>query len=73
MSKIFRLQSQGSQTITGWGDSQKYSTNAINQIVDPNGSSAAKEITSIPSPFARIELVKTAFKKVISTRCNRED
>ncbi|MGN0187830.1 MAG: cell division protein FtsA [Paludibacteraceae bacterium] len=51
-------------TIEGWQNSSKYSTQAIDQIKDPNGASAKKQITSIPSPFARIDLVKTAFKTV---------
>ena len=42
-----------------------YGTQAISEIKDPDGATAAKEITSIPSPFARIDLVKTAFKEVV--------
>lgn len=64
MGKILRLQAVGDNTLQGWQDSTKYSTSAIDQIADPNGGSASKQITSIPSPFARIELVKTAFKIV---------
>ena len=64
MGKILRLQAVGDNTLQGWQNSTKYSTTAIDQIADPNGGSASKQITSIPSPFARIELVKTAFKIV---------
>lgn len=64
MAKILRLQENGTNTYLGWEQSSKYSTNAIKQINDPNGHSAAKQITSIPSPFARINLVKTAFEFV---------
>lgn len=71
MAKIFRIHTQGSNTITDWGSSTKYGTNVINQIVDPNGASAAKEITSIPSPFARLDIVKNAFKEV--TDCKNLD
>lgn len=64
MSYIFRLHRSGQDTITDWGNSQKYGSAIIEQIQDPNGETSTKEITSIPSPFARIDLVKTAFKKV---------
>lgn len=64
MSYIFRLHKEGNNTINGWENSGKYGTSIIDQIQDPNGDSAKREITSIPSPFARIDLVKTAFKKV---------
>lgn len=64
MAKVFRLHTEGKDTIRGWGDSSKYSSNVIYQIQDPNGGSAAREITSIPSPFARMDLVKNAFKIV---------
>ena len=64
MSYIFRLHKEGNNSLTDWGSSTKYGTNVIDQIKDPNGESAKREITSIPSPFARIDLVKTAFGKV---------
>jgi len=69
MSKVLRLQETGfSNNLEGWANSAKYGTDAINQINDPNGASASKQITSIPSPFARIDLVKTAFKYVSEKR-----
>lgn len=65
MSKVLRLQETGfSNNLEGWAVSAKYSTDAIDQISDPNGASASRQITSIPSPFARMDLVKTAFKYV---------
>ena len=60
MSKVFRLH-QDNNTLIDWQQSQPYSTNVINQIKDPNGATSRNEITSIPSPFARIDLVKNAF------------
>lgn len=72
MGKILRLQAVGDNTLQGWQNSTKYSTTAIDQIADPNGGSASKQITSIPSPFARIELVKTAFKIVSEKNANGE-
>ena len=65
MSHIFRLHKEGDSTINDWGNSQKYGSQVIEKIEDPNGESSAREITSIPSPFARIDLVKTAYAKVV--------
>lgn len=64
MSYIFRLYNAGSDTLGDWGKSAPMGTTVIDQIKDPNGESSKREITSIPSPFARIDLLKTAFKKV---------
>lgn len=66
MSKVFRLYKEGSSTILEWNESPAfpYNSNARDTIDDPDGASAKNEITSIPSPFARIDLVKTAFKEV---------
>ena len=65
MAKVFRLDSiQLNNNIVDWQESQPYGTKAISEIVDPDGANAKKEITSIPSPFARIDLVKTAFREV---------
>jgi len=65
MSYIFRLHEEGVNTLNGWDTSSRYGKDVINQIEDPNGESSTREITSIPSPFARIDLVKTAFAKVV--------
>lgn len=66
MSKIFRLYKEGPSTYKGWNENPSfpYNTNARETIADPDGASARNEITSIPSPFARIDLVKTAFREV---------
>jgi hypothetical protein len=66
MAKVFRHH-KGDNTITDWDHSTAYQTNTIDQIKDPNGGNANHEITSIPSPFARMDLVKTAFKEVSRT------
>ena len=63
MPKVFRLHKQGS-ALVDWTKSQKYGTDVIDQIEDPSGARADKEITSIPSPFARIDLAKSAFKAI---------
>lgn len=76
MSKVFRLYREGTSTIREWNENPAfpYNSNARDTIEDPDGASAKNEITSIPSPFARIDLVKTAFKEVCrrATRDVRE-
>ena len=69
MSKVFRLYKNGDNTFTDWHESASFPYNSENRdgkngIDDPAGASAKNEITSIPSPFARIDLVKTAFVRV---------
>ncbi|GHT50036.1 hypothetical protein AGMMS49982_04610 [Bacteroidia bacterium] len=63
MSHIFRLHEQAVGNCEDWqGDeTTKYTSSVIEEMQD---ASPKREITSIPSPFARIDLVKTAFKKV---------
>ena len=53
MAKVLRLHNQANDNITDWGKCAKYGSNVINQIEDPAGATAKKEITSIPSPFAQ--------------------
>lgn len=66
MSKVFRLYREGDNTYRDWYSTPAYPYNQTNRdtIDDPDGSSSHNEITSIPSPFARIDLVKNAFKQV---------
>lgn len=66
MSKVFRLYKEGTTTYQGWNESPAfpYGATALASIEDPDGASARNEITSIPSPFARIDLVKTAFREI---------
>lgn len=66
MSKIFRLYKDGTSTYVDWNSSPAFPYNSASRdtIDDPDGASARNEITSIPSPFARIDLIKTAFKEV---------
>ena len=74
-SKVYRIYSKskgGDNTIKGWsgkGSINPYGDSNIKEIKDPNGANSKKEITSIPSPFARIDLVKTAFAEV-NKACN---
>jgi len=65
---VFRLQSDNGQhdlsnTIKHWDESQMYADKQINAIESSNEKSL-NQPTSIPSPFARIALVKTAFEEV---------
>ncbi|MGN0238029.1 MAG: cell division protein FtsA [Lepagella sp.] len=66
MSKIFRLYKEGTDTYQDWNNSPAFPYNSTSRdtIEDPDGATARHEITSIPSPFARIDLVKNAFKEV---------
>lgn len=63
MGKVFRIFKEGSNTYNDWNSSPDYPYDSTNResIIDPEGAAASKEITSIPSPFARIDLVKNAF------------
>ena len=67
MAKVFRLYN-GNNTLVDWQNSVPYGTTAIDQILDPDASTAKKEITSIPSPFARMDLIKNAFAYVNRTK-----
>jgi hypothetical protein len=66
ISKVFRLHesSEGED----WFTSGEYSDFVIKNINDPNWGDTSRQITSIPSPFARIDLVKTAFNVVNNTQ-----
>lgn len=66
MSKIFRLYKEGTSIYEDWNNSPvfPYNSRSRQDIEDPDGASTRHEITSIPSPFARIDLIKTAFAEV---------
>ncbi len=74
MGRIFRINKKGeSKPITpdvDWTSSPAttYNHGYVNDIQDATTSQS--EITSIPSPFARIELVKEAFGKIIPVPLN---
>ncbi|WNJ20050.1 cell division protein FtsA [Pontibacter sp. G13] len=71
--KVLRL-FKGSDTGEDWHPrNSAYSPNEINKIKDPEGSNPNKEITSIPSPFARIHLFEQAFRHVSSLAKNDPD
>ncbi len=65
MAYIFRLPTEGGkETGDGWTVTQQYDNKAIDSIRDPQVGESRREITSIPSPFARFDLVRTAFEWV---------
>lgn len=66
MSHIFRLYTDGADTYQDWHGMDAFPYNHSNRqnIQDPEGDSAKVEITSIPSPFARIDVAKNAFLEV---------
>ncbi len=66
MAKVFRFH-EGT-AIRDWQNSSPLNETNINAIKDPEGATAKKQITSIPSPFARIDLVRTAFKAICSSK-----
>jgi hypothetical protein len=61
MSKIFGYTRKGGQN---WFSSESYSDKEIESIKDPEGGNEISLPTAIPSPFARIDLVKTAFRNI---------
>lgn len=61
MSKIFGYTKKGGQH---WFISDAYTDMDIESIKDPEGGSEISLPTAIPSPFARIDLVKTAFRNI---------
>lgn len=66
MAKVFRFH-EGT-ALKDWQNSSPLNESNINAIMDPEGATAKKQITSIPSPFARIDLVRTAFKTICSSK-----
>jgi len=65
MAKVFRFH-EGND-LYDWQLSNPLNDKAIAAIEDPNGEHSTREITSIPSPFARIDLVRTAFNVVANS------
>jgi hypothetical protein len=64
MSKNFGYSNTGGKH---WFNSAAYSDNEIGAIKDPEGGREISLPTAIPSPFARIDLFKTAFKNISNT------
>ena len=60
--KVFRIHNEGAHN-TDWFTSDKINATLIDNIVT-DGGDGKKLPTSIPSPFARIDLVRTAFSAI---------
>jgi hypothetical protein len=64
MAKVFRLFQD--KNLQHWEDrGEAYGPSVIEKIPNPDGDFSKREPTSIPSPFARIDLVRTAYKYVV--------
>src|SRR4051794_30968810 len=61
MNKVFGYTRKGGKD---WFQSDAYSDKEIESIKDPEGGSELTLPTAIPSPFARIDLVKNAFRNI---------
>src|SRR5690606_4352170 len=61
MIKIFGYSKKAGKD---WFNTDVYSDKEIESIKDPEGGSEIRLPTAIPSPFARIDLVKTAFRNI---------
>lgn len=69
--KVLRLFDGGAEPSDGWHEiTSAYGVNDILQIKDPAGASSKNEITSIPSPFARIHLFESAYRIVAENSIN---
>lgn len=67
MSKIFRLHTNGSETVEDWQETTALQDVHIATIPDPAGAQVSHEITAIPTPFARIDIGKNAYRQVAAT------
>lgn len=70
MGTVLRLHKEADNNIKDWigGTNRAYGSDVIDQIQDPGGARADKEITSIPSPFARVDLARSAFFNVADSK-----
>lgn len=64
MSEIFGFSGQDGRH---WFDSVIYDDNIIESIKDPEGGGQVELPTAIPSPFARLDLVRIAFEHINRT------
>ena len=70
-TKVFRLFQD--RDLQGWEDrGEPYGPTTIEGISNPDGDRSEEAPTSIPSPFARIDLIRSAFKYVVDSE-NFED
>lgn len=69
MTKVLRLYRNGNNNLTDWEAQQNYSygSSERGELKDDIEASKFFDITSIPSPFARMQLVKDAFREVVKS------
>ena len=56
-----------------WFNSDEYTHKEIANIPDPDAGESTSLPTAIPSPFARLDLVKTAFRNISNTSALRKE
>ncbi len=64
LPKALRVHTHDTVAQDDWFLSKLYENTEINAIQDPTDATDLYHITSIPSPFARIDIVKTAFQQL---------
>lgn len=52
----------------GWLPSPILTKKLVETIIDPHNANAARDISSIPSPFGRMDLVRTAFRELVVSK-----
>ena len=62
--RVHNDQNADNSNVDGWSGSTALTEAQIAEIVDPQGGDASLDITSIPSPFGRWDLIRTAFRNV---------
>ena len=56
-----------------WFEAESYQNNIIQKIEDPDGGKSQSMPCSIPSPFARMDLVRSAFEAINQTKALRAE
>jgi hypothetical protein len=69
-SNLFGYSNRGGRD---WFDTDEYSDKELANIPDPDGGQTTSMPTAIPSPFARMDLVKTAFHNISATTTLRSE
>ena len=71
MAKILGLNKTNTESghwFGGNGEAYSHNNDVIESITDPNKGTGITQPTAIPSPFARIDLTKNAFRKICDTK-----
>lgn len=65
MSKVLGFTNNGGED---WFNSSPYGNKEIQGISDPEGGHAMNAPTSIPSPFARMDLIRKSFENIVESK-----